>query len=50
MSAVIVRKIVKGQRYRYMNVNGIIPDDWEHVKLVLLDKDENKVVIEIDKV
>jgi hypothetical protein len=50
MSSTIIRKIVKGQRYRYLNVNGLVPDDWEHVKLILKEIREDKVVIEIDKV
>ncbi len=54
MSTVIVRKIVKGSvrgyDYRYLNVNGLVPDDWEHVKIVIKEASEDKVVIEIDKV
>ncbi len=50
MSSTIVRKIVRGQGYRYLNVNGLVPDDWDHVKLVLKEISNDKVVIEIVRV
>jgi len=49
-SSYVIRKVMRISRSLAITVSDIIPNDWNYVKLKVVDRGKDRVVIEIVKV